>query len=238
MTLKLGSWVLGLGSWVVLSLPASRIEEHPQANAVVDEATLAVTRKGERIGREAFRIIRAAGAGGQVYRAVGNSALGDIKLTSVLSTDSLGAPVSYELNLTQGGLRTFLQGRGRPDRFSVLAQTKRGEANREYLMRKSTVLFDDEVIHQLYFVALAALASPDSSVNLISPLGASEGRYRVDFKGIESVAVGGQSLTGRHFTLTDGALVRAEIWIDAAGRLLKATVPDKGLVAQRDDPPR
>jgi len=52
------------------------------------------------------------------------------------------------------------------------------------------------------------------------------------------VQVGNQTLTGRRFALSDNGAVRAELWIDAAGRLLKVSVPEKTLVALRDDPPR
>jgi hypothetical protein len=210
-----------------------------QTSALVDEATFMVSRKGAPIGRESFRIIRAAGSGGQVYRAVATSALGELRMASTLGTDSLGAPVSYELRLTQRGEQIqFLQGRGRPDRFSVLVQTKGGEAGREYLVRRGTVLLDDELFHHFYFAALAGLTVSDSVIRVISPRAASDGQVRLEFRAIEPVLVGGQSLTGRKFALQDGNETRAEIWIDAAGRLLKVSVPGKALVALRDDPPR
>ena len=198
-----------------------------------------ITRKSAPIGRESFRIVRAPGAGGQVYRAVATSALGEVRLSSTVATDSMAVPVLYELRVYhRNDQQQFLQGRGRPDRFSVLVQTKSGEAAREYLMKPGTVLLDDEIFHQLYFVALAGLASPDSSVMVISPREASQRRYQLEFKGVDVVVIGRQNLTGRHFALTDGSSVRAEMWVDALGRLLKASVPDKGLVATRDDPPR
>ena len=209
-----------------------------QTTTVVDEATLMVSSKGAPVGRESFRITRATGAGGQGFRAVSTSALGDVRMSSTLVTDSSGAPVSYDLRATQRGQVQSVQGRGRPDRFSVLVQTRGGESAREYLMRRGTVLLDDEIFNQFYFVVLAALAAPDSSVSLISPREGSQGQARLDFRGIEAVLVGGQSLTARHFALQDGASTRAELWIDAAGRILKASVADKALLAVRDDPPR
>jgi hypothetical protein len=210
-----------------------------QSGPVVDEATLMVARNGVPIGRESFRIIRSAGPGGQVFRAVATSALGEVRLASTLATDSSGSPVSYELRHTQRGEQIqFLQGRGRPDRFSVLIQTRGGEAAREYLVRLGTVLLDDELFHQFYFVALAGLAAPDSALSVISPRAGTQARNRLEFRGSEAISIGGQNLNGRHFAIVNGTGVRAEIWIDAAGRLLKASVPDKALVALRDDPPR
>ena len=229
---------------VLLVLAAGRLSA--QKSAVVDEATFAVLRNGAPVGRESFRIIRAPGPGGQVYRAQATSSLGELRLQSTLTTDSSGAPVSYEMRLTQRGEQLeFLQGRGRPDRFSVLVQTKRGEAGGEYKIGPGTVLLDDDLFHQYYFAALAGLASSDSTVTVIAPRDTvvaprsrAQRKGRLAFRGIESLAIGGQSLSGRRFALMDGADVRAELWIDAAGRLLKVSVPAKALTAIRDDPPR
>lgn len=232
----LGAWYLVVGS----ALQAPRTTQLAlQSSAVVDEATFMVARNGTPIGRESFRIIRAAGSGGQAFRAVATSALGDLRLSSTLSTDSSGTPLSYELRLTQRGEQLeFLQGRGRADRLSVLVQTKGGEAAREYLMERGTVLLDDELFHQFYFVARAALASSDSTVTVISPRKALQVQNRLAFRAMETVAIGGKPIAGRHFVLSDGASVRAELWIDAAGRLLKISVPETALLALRDDPPR
>jgi hypothetical protein len=38
--------------------------------------------------------------------------------------------------------------------------------------------------------------------------------------------------------LTAPGVARREFWIDAAGRVLRATTPERGIVAQRDEPPR
>jgi hypothetical protein len=248
MNLNPGTWYLVLGAWMVLgsrgSDPSTKVEAPStggaQASAVVDEATLMVTRKGSPVGREAFRIVRSPGPGGQVYRAVASSAIGDAKLSATLNTDSLGVPLLYELRVYQKSeQQQYLQGRTRANRFSVLVQTKGGEAYREYVMKKGTVLLDDEVFHQLYFVVLSALASPDSTVDVILPRETAQQALKIEWKGVEVVVVGRQNLTGRRFALVDASsTVRSEIWIDALGRLLKVSVPAKSLVATRDDPPR
>jgi hypothetical protein len=230
--LRASHWALGFWVWGMALATAGA-----QTSAIVDEATLMVT--GAKVGRESFRIIRAPGSGGQVFRAVATSALGDSKINTILTTDSAGGPVGYELRLSKGTeQQQFLQGRRGQDRFSVLVQTRRGEAVREFLMAGGTVLWDDELFHQFYFVLMAGLASADSSIVVISPREESQIRYHVEFKAIEVVVVGRQPLSGRRFALTDGEITRAEVWIDAAGRLLKASVPGKNLVAIRDDPPR
>jgi hypothetical protein len=57
-------------------------------------------------------------------------------------------------------------------------------------------------------------------------------------QGASSVEIGGRSVPATHFVLTAPGFARREFWTDAAGRILKATVPDHGLLAQRDELPR
>ena len=224
---------------MLLALAVAASAARAQNSAVVDEATFMIARSGKPIGRESFRIIRAPGPGGQVYRAVATSSVDSLRYSSTLATDSTGAPVSYELRVTQrGDPVAFVIGRGRPDRFSVLVQNKGGESAAEYLLRRGTILLDEDLFNQFYFVALASAAAPDAGLSVISPRGGPAVGYKFEFKSIDAVQIGGQSLTGRHYILYTDAGTRAEVWLDAAGRLLKASVPDRSLVALRDDPPR
>lgn len=218
--------------WALLCAPALA---HAQTSAVIDEGTFMITQQGNPFGRESFRIVRTPAPGGQVYRATGQGSLGDNRLTSKLGTDSTGVPVSYESDLTlKGELVQHLQGRGRPGRFSILNQTRGAEAAREYVLEDGALLVDGDVIHHYSFVPLAA---DHATLNVIAPRTGMQVRYKLDELAREQVEIGGRSIESRHFTLTaDG--VRREIWVDLQGRLLKVVVPDKGLVAIRDEPPR
>src|SRR6185436_13586505 len=71
-----------------------------QNSATIDQATFMVARKGAPVGRESFSVVRTAGSGGQVFRAQATSAVGETRFSSVLATDSLGAPVTYELRVS------------------------------------------------------------------------------------------------------------------------------------------
>jgi len=207
-----------------------------QSSAVLDEATLSVSRKGTPIGRESFRIIRAPAPGGQVFLATGTSVLGDSKLTTRLGTDSSGVPVSYESeHALKGRLFQRLKGQGRPGRFSVLKQTKSGESAREYVLNNGALLMDEDVFHHLYFVAIAAA---HESLVVIAPRSGEQGQCRVEDRGLENVDIAGRSITGRRFALIDPPSAVREVWVDEKGRLLKVSVPAKGLIALRDDPPR
>ena len=207
-----------------------------QSSAVVDEGTFTVTQNGAPLGRESFRIIRAPAPGGQVYLATGTSVLGDAKVTTRLGTDSLGIPVTYESDLIEKGeVVQRLRGRGRPGRLSVLTQTKTGEAAREYVLSNGALLMDEDVFHHLFFVPLSI---GHSQLNVIAPRVGQQTRLQVEEKGVDSVDIGGRSISGRHFVLTGPSGSSRIVWIDEKGRLLKVAQPEKGFVALRDDPPR
>jgi hypothetical protein len=206
-----------------------------QASAVVDEGTFMVTQKGAPLGRESFRIVRTPAPGGQVFRATGQSALGDNRITTSLGTDSSGVPVSYELELTQRAVVQRLQGRGRPGRFSVLMQTVSGESAREYVLDNGALLIDEDVFHHFFFVPLAA---QHSQLIVIAPRVADQGRFTLQERGTEMVEIANRSIQSRHFALIGPSGASRDVWIDGRGRLLKVAIPEKGLVALRDDPPR
>ena len=100
--------------------------------AVLDEGTLQVSRNGAPLGRESFRIVRAPAPGGQVYRATAQNALGDVRTTSALGTDSAGAPMAYTAEVFERGRKVQrLEGKGRAGRLSMLTFLEKGESARE-----------------------------------------------------------------------------------------------------------
>lgn len=216
---------------LLLAAPALRAQ-----SAVVDEGTFMISRKGAPLGRESFRIVRTQAPGGQVFRATGQSALGDSRITTSLGTDSLGIPVSYESELTvKGQMLQRLDGRGRPGRLSMLVRTRTGESAREYVLTNGTLLMDEDVIHHFFFVPFA---SGGSQLGAISPRAGQQTHLQVESQGEDTIEIAGVSMPSRRFALTDLRGGTRQLWIDARGRLLKVTIPEKGLVAVRDDPPR
>ena len=202
----------------------------------MDEGTFMVSRNGAPIGRESFRIVRTPAPGGQVYQARSQSALGANRLTTILGTDSTGAPVSYEAELGRDGrVVERARGSGTAKRFTVLVQTKNGEASREYVINNGALLVDDDVIHQFHFVGLALASEYD----VIAPRATGQSRSRLEERGTESLDIGRNRVHARRYALVEpgGGSVR-EVWLDPRGRLLKVAIPEKGLVAIRDDPPR
>ena len=204
-----------------------------QASALIDDGTFTISRKGAPVGREAFRIARVPGPGGQVLRGSGTTVLEDRRYTTVLGTDSTGMPVSYEARLAVDGKNLRIEGRGRPGRFSVLSSTAGGESAREYILENGALLMEDEVFLHFYFVPLAA----SSRVSVIAPRSAQQTTFSIAARGSETVDVAGKKLPARRFSISSDGVNR-DVWVDATGRLLKVAIPDRDLVALRDDPPR
>lgn len=205
-----------------------------QASALIDDGTFTISRKGSPIGREAFRIARVAGAGGQVYRASGTTVVEDRRYATVLGTDSSGLPVAYEARLAYEGKNLRIEGRGRPGRFSVLSSTAGGESAREYVLDNGALLMEEEVFLHYFFVPLAAASS---RLAVIVPRSAHQDSYSIAARGPETVDIAGVKVPAQRFTISSDGASR-DVWVDALGRLLKVSIPDKDLIALRDDPPR
>ena len=225
-----------IASFLVALLGAALPSASRAQTAVVDEGTLMVSKNGSPVGRESFRIKRELAPGGQVFQATAESALGDNRVTMRLGTDSSGVPVSYEAEMKlRGRIVQRLRGRGRPGRFSVLMEGEKGESARDYVLNHGALLLDEDVFHQFFFVPLAAA---HQELVVIAPRSTQQGRFTLQERTVDSVEIAGRTIEGRRFTLTDPSGATRDVWIDARGRLLKVAIPERGLVALRDDPPR
>jgi hypothetical protein len=203
----------------------------------LDEGTYLISRNGAPIGRESFRIVHAPSATGDVYRATAQAAIGEQRIVPSLSCDSSGSPVSYDVTVQGGADQAVrLQARARPGRFSTVVRTQDGESTREYVIPAGVVVLDDDVIHQLYFVTLGGRRS--GTVRLLAPRTGTQAVARLENLGPTSVEIAGQSVPATHFVLSAPGFGRREFWTDSAGRILKAAIPDRGLLAQRDELPR
>lgn len=229
--LSIMSAALVVGAWAPCSIAYGQVPAR-----TLDEGTYLISRNGAPVGRESFRIVHAPSATGDVYRATAQAAIGEQRIAPTLSCDSTGAPVSYDVTV-QGGAEEAvrLQARARPGRFSTVLRTRDGESTREYVIPVGVVVLDDDVIHQLYFVTLGGRRS--GTVTLLAPRTGTQAVARLDNAGSSSVEIAGKSVPATHFVLTAAGFARREFWTDAAGRILKATIPDRGLLAQRDELP-
>lgn len=203
----------------------------------IDEGTFLISRAGAPVGRESFRISQAARGATETYRATAQVVLGERRIVPTLTCDSLGAPISYDVSVQGGSDPTArLQARARPGRFSSMLRTREGESTREYVVPSGVVVLDDDIVHQLYFLTIGGRRS--GSVTLLAPRTGVQGVATLQNLGANPVDIGGVSVPATHLVLTAPGFARREFWIDAGGRILKATIPERGIVAQRDEAPR
>jgi hypothetical protein len=200
---------------------------------IIDEGTFSITRGGVS-ETENFRITRIENG---LIKATAQVVSGAQRVTSILTVDSLGTPVAYDVSVTEKGAKSVavkaVAGGGR-----LVAKTNDlhgDESMREYpIVAGRSLLVESGLLHQLYF---AALGHRPGSVQVIDPRGARVAPSTLSALGLEPVDVGGKSVTGTHYSLVSGA-VRRDFWVDAAGRLLRVEVPSDQLVAAREELPR
>lgn len=206
----------------------------PQAapGLIVDQGsfTITVSGSGTASGRETFAIRRAPGG----YVASGTVLFADRRLSPNLTTDSTGAPVSYTLEDRTGPGRiervSMVRDRGF---FTLRARWPDHESVRE-LPQVGTLLVDDDIIHQYYFLMLGRREGVVSVVvperRIVLPL-------RIERLGPDSVRIGGKELEAVRIRVTSDAEGERLVWIDAAGRVLQLARPERHLMAVRDSPP-
>jgi hypothetical protein len=204
-----------------------------------DEGTFTVTREGSRIGREEFRIMKQPVAGSVEYVARGLGAYGDRRITAALQTDATGAPLRYQVDIKNGPeVESRLTAQIVHGRLSTQVRTARGEAANEFATGDGTVLVDDEIYHQYYFLPLAGrLSGAARDMSVLVPRRNAQGSVRVTRSGADPVSIGGQSIAATRYVLSSPGVPERQVWLDAGGRVLKVSVPSQGIVALRDDPP-
>ncbi len=224
-----------LGTAVALAL-ATLATRAPTQETVVDEGSLVITRNGAPIGREAYRIVQAAAGGGQAYRATATVSFDSARVALRLTTDSAGAPLTYEAEVSIHAQRTaHVDGSGRPGRFSTLTKTPHGESARDFVMGANPLLLDPQAFDPYFF---AVLPPRRSQFSVVDPRLGTQATFRFEERGQESIRVGRGTASARHYALIAADGSSRDIWVDASGHLLRVAIPAQGLVAQRDELPR
>jgi hypothetical protein len=203
----------------------------------VDQGTFVVA-KGTSAGlTESFTIKR--GAGGLIT-ATGNQTLGTLRTTSSLTTDSVGTPAQYELQVRKQGamsLRVVAMANGtRRLTTRSSASTSGGEESmREYPVAFGhTLVIEPGLLHHYFFLALNAKSG---RVQVIEPGAARSVTALVTSRGLDNISVAGKPATATRYSVS-GLAADADFWVDAQGRLLRVDVPSQGLSATREEPPR
>jgi len=222
-------------AWAIVALAMAT----PQigAQTVLDEGSFTILLAGSRAGRETFVIRRQAGpAASAGYLASGTVLYADRRLAPALATDAAGVPLTYTLDVRTGTVRTArVSAQITRGRFTLRIQTPTGESARELVLPVGAVLVDDDIFHEYFFVALASRHGP---VSLLDPRRGTQTSAQVVDNGPERVLVGGRSIDANRLTITDVTARVRLLWVDAQGRVVRVEIPDRQVVAVRDDPPR
>lgn len=200
---------------------------------VLDEGSFTLYRDGDRVGREDFSIREAPGADGRMLVAQATVATGSRRVTPSVNTDTAGSPLRYQREVRDSGVVTeTYTGVATGMRYASLLVTPEGESAREFLLPHGTVAADDDIIHQIWFVVRAAAGKP---VPVLAPRRNAVDSVSVESAGAERISIDLRQFDTTHLVLhTKGAGAPREVWVDRAGRIIKALVPAFGLLALRD----
>ena len=207
--------------------------------STVDEGSFTITRGGATIGREEFRILKQPAGGTTELMARGLAAYGDRRVAPALQTDATGQPLRYQVEVRTGRqVDQRLTGQAMRGHFATQSQTGASEAAREYLVGDRTVVLDDELFHQYYFLALHRRAGGLATVPVLMPRRNVHGQARVRDAGADRLTLGARPLDATRLEVTEPDGRVRNVWVDADGRVLRVAGATDGVVAQRDDPPR
>jgi hypothetical protein len=203
----------------------------------LDEGSFTVMRGGDRVGREDFSIRSSPGAGGEMLVAHGVVVIGTRRIEPSLNADSSGAVLKYQTDVRESG-RSMVTYSGElaRDHYRARASRPDGESSREFRLPPGTVVAEDEVIHQLWFIARRGAGA---TVPVLAPLRNVVETVHVELVGTEPLRIDSRDVDARHLRLrTEGTGATRDVWLDSAGHLLKVVIPATKITAVRDDPPR
>ncbi len=219
----------------LLMLGASPVASRLAAQSwAVDEGTFVVLKGGAPGLTESFKIKRSASG---LITATGLQTSGTQLTSSSLTTDSLGAPVQYELQVKkQGALVMKVRGMSAAARrFTAYSSASGEESVREYpLLAGRTLILEPGLLHQFFFLPLAG---HDGRVNVLQPGAAHTASVVLTSKGLDNITVGRRPVTANRYSVT-GLSADCDFWTDPQGRLLRVDIPSQGLSATREELPR
>jgi hypothetical protein len=204
----------------------------------VDEGSFTISRGGSRVGHENFTIRKTPGPGGDVFVANATVDYDSQRLSPALRTDNSFAPLAYQVEVRSGdAVQERLKGLIGRGRFSAQIMTPQGESAKEYVVSDGALVLDDDVFHQYYFLA-QKLRGGSGSLPVVVPRRNVQETMRAQTNGSERLTIGGVPLDARQIILTEPSGATRRVWVDAQGRVLKVSLEGRGVVAQRDGPPR
>lgn len=217
-----------------LALVSAGVRAEAQV-VVLDQGIMTISVAGERVGREDFSIRRNLADGGIV--AQGNVLRADGRAEVILTMDSTGLPVRFQISRYSGGRRTeHTSGEYRRGLWSARTVVPNGESAREFRLPDLVLAADDSVAHHAWVLLRFVHGS---ALPVLRPRGLALRPVVVESGGADSVFFGLDKYDAVRWLVRDGAggPVLREVWADAQGRLLRVRIPSVGLDATRDEPP-
>jgi hypothetical protein len=206
-----------------------------QSAKTIDQGSFTITTNGQRTGREDFSIATTPTGKGTEYIAKATIVLGDRRLAPAMQTDSSGTPMTYQVQTRNSSAgQEWWSGTITRGRVDARMRTARGEARKEYIVADGAIILDDDVFHQYYFVPQH---TKQASVAVVIPRRNAQLTLKITSSGPDHVTIAGKELEAAHFVLTEPDGAQRDLWVDAAGRVLRVAIPTRGVVALRDDPP-
>jgi hypothetical protein len=202
---------------------------------IVDEGSFTISVSGRTAGRENFRIAVTSRGDATEYVATATVTYGDRRISPDLRTGDQGAVVNYEVTTRGGASTESWKGAVLRGRLNAIIASGRGSSAREYIVPAGTLVLDDEIIHQHWFLVLR---SRSGSMPVVVPRRTDvQSTVAMTTVGEETLQIGNHDLQATHVRATIGGGEVHDIWVDKSGRLLKVALPSRNLVAVRDDPP-
>ncbi len=200
---------------------------------VLDEGSFTLYKDGERIGREDFSIRTAPGGDGRVLVAQATVATGDRRVAPGINADTSGLPSRYQREVRVAGkVVESYRGQATRGRYSSSLMHSDGESAREFRLPAGTVAADDDIVHQLWFIARRGAGA---TVSVLVPRRNVVEMVRIETAGPERLSIDLRQYEATRLVLrTAVAGAVREVWVGADGRILKAAIPALGLVALRD----
>lgn len=208
----------------------------------LDVGSFTILVHDQRAGREQFSLYRVGGSDGVAFEMRSESAMGDRHAAIRLETDSAGTPVRYSVEERTGAsISLRLGGQRVRGRFATIARSTTGESAREYLLSAGAIVLEDEGFLQYAMLVRRPWTSADTAVtvNILTPVANRQGTMVLSLEAHDdTVTIAGSRRVARRWRVTMDSGELRFIWSDAEGRLLRVTIPSRGVDAIRDDVPR
>jgi hypothetical protein len=200
----------------------------------LDEGSFTIIRDGERVGREDFSVRSTPGSGSPDLVAQGKLAIGTRRVSPGLNADTSGFVRRYQSEVRVDGrvVETY-SGVTSRDHYTSRIQRDDGESAREFRLPPGCVAVDDEIVHQLWFVARRGAGA---LVPVLVPRRNVVEMVRVELVGAERLTFDLREFDTTHLRLrTEKTGVVRDVWVDGGGHMLRVAIPAQGLVAVRED---